>query len=344
MRVGRAICCLSLSFCCCPLFAQKQPPDASSRLALASAESPTVLPKPAREISSAKPHFSTPPPQSYLSVLGVATPRDFSGDWPVQAEPLVCTQLAVVINNRPSDYAFGRLQFNAASIKGTFAHDNLVKMAQNFDFNRRLPDAPTYVPLTKRQKFDMFVRNVHSADMGISILADSLIAQASGAYPRFGGGMEGYGKRFGAATAGEESAAFFSGFVFPTLLHQDPRYFRSHQDAISNRLAYAASRVIIGRSDSGRNVINLSAIMSQFVQAAVSNAYIPYRNETVSGTLENGISGLAAVAQANILNEFWPDIKEFFNRHNPEGLVMRKKNAPDDVTVAGGWSTPSGVH
>ena len=101
--------------------------------------------------------------------------------------------------------------------------------------------------------------------------------------------MAGYGQRLGAAAAGETSAAFFSGFVFPTLLHQDPRYFRSQQNDISDRLAYAASRVIIGRSDSGHNVINASAILGQFVQAAVSNAYIPYRNETVSGTLENAV-------------------------------------------------------
>ena len=61
--------------------------------------------------------------------------------------------------------------------------------------------------------------------------------------PRFGGGMEGYGKRLGASVAGSEAGAFFSGFLFPTLLHQDPRYFPSHQYDISQRLAYAASRV-----------------------------------------------------------------------------------------------------
>ncbi len=234
--------------------------------------------------------------------------------------------------NQPSDYAFGRVQFNATAIKGTFRHENLVKMARNFVPGQPLPDAPWYVPLTSRQKFDLFVRNMHSFGMAYNILADSLISQASGAYPRFGGGMEGYGNRLGAAAAGETSAAFFSGFVFPTLLHQDPRYFRSRQNDISVRLAYAASRVIIGRSDSGHNVVNLSAILSQFAQAAVSNAYIPYRNESVSGTVENALAGLGSVAQANILNEFWPDIKEFFSHHNPENLLVHRKDATSDAT------------
>ncbi len=189
-----------------------------------------------------------------------------------------------------------------------------------------LPDAPSYKPLTARQKFDLYVRSTHSPDMAFSIMADALISQASGAWPSFGGGMEGFGHRLGASAAGEEAAAFFSGFVFPTLFHQDPRYFRSHQTRIIDRLAYAASRVVVGRSDDGRAVFNYSAISGQFVQAALSNAYIPYRNETVSGTIENALTGLSGVAQAQILNEFWPDIKQFLTSHTPG---MKPKNSSD---------------
>ncbi len=236
-----------------------------------------------------------------------------------------CTQaLPPILALQDSDYAFGRLQFNTAAIKGTFQHENLVKMARNFVPGQPLPDAPGYVPLTSREKFDLYLRHTHSADLGVGAVIDSLISQASGAYPRFGGGMEGYGKRLGASVAGAESATLFSGYVFPTLFHQDPRYFRSRQQAISQRLAYAASRVLIGRSDDGRNVINFSQILSQFVQAGVSNAYIPYRNETVSGTLENALASLGSVAQADILNEFWPDIKELFAHHNPENMFHHK--------------------
>ncbi|MGB8888830.1 MAG: hypothetical protein WCC87_19025 [Candidatus Korobacteraceae bacterium] len=251
-----------------------------------------------------------------------------------QPQEAVCTQaLSSQTLNRPSDYAFGRLQFNTAAIKGAFRHDNMVKMARNFVPGQPLPDAPSYVPLTSRQKWDLFVRRSHSADFAVGAVIDSLTAEVTGAYPRFGGGMAGYGKRLGASAAGAESATLFSGYIFPTLLHQDPRFFRSHQDAISDRLAYAASRVIIGRSDSGHNVINTSQILAQFVQAAVSNAYIPYRTETVSGTMENALAGLGSIAQADILNEFWPDIKQFLSRHNPETLVLRKHSPsyPDEI-------------
>jgi hypothetical protein len=242
-----------------------------------------------------------------------------------QPENAVCTQaLPTQAWNRPSDYAFGRLQFSSAAFKGAFRHENMVKMAKNFVPGQPLPDAPSYVPLTSRQKWELFLRRSHSADFAVGALIDSLTAEASGAYPRFGGGMAGYGKRLGASVAGAESATLFSGYLFPTLLHQDPRYFRSRQNDISDRLAYAASRVLIGRSDSGHNVINTSQILGQFAQAAVSNAYIPYRNESVAGTIENALAGIGSIAQADILNEFWPDIKELFARHNPEALLQRK--------------------
>jgi hypothetical protein len=240
-----------------------------------------------------------------------------------QVPAVVCTQaLPPMLTAQHSAYAFDHAQFTTAALKSAFTHDNLVKMARNFVPGQPFPDAPSYVALSSRQKFDLFVHRSHSFDTISGAFIDSVTAQITGAYPSFGGGMAGYGKRLGAATAGAESASFFGTFVFPTLFHQDPRYFRSQQTDISDRLAYAASRVLIGRSDSGRSVINTSMILSQFVQAAVSNAYIPYRRETVPGTVENALTGLGSVAQARILTEFWPDIMMFVSRHEP-GVVRK---------------------
>jgi len=239
----------------------------------------------------------------------------------VRQPDAVCTEAGARIAAVPKTiYAFDHLQFSSAAIKGAFSHDNLVKMARNFVPGQPLPDAPSYVPLTKQQKFDLFVQRSYSFGTVSGAIIDSLTAQATGAYPGFGGGMAGYGKRLGAAMAGAESATFFGTYALPTLLHQDPRYFRSTQTAISQRLAYAASRVLIGRSDDGRNVLNTSVILSQFIQAAVSNAYIPYRHETVSGTMENALTGLGSVAQARILQEFWPDIMAFVTHHEPKRI------------------------
>lgn len=232
-----------------------------------------------------------------------------------------------------SEYAFDHLHFNAAAMKAAFSHDNMMKAARNFVPGQQLPDAPSYVALSARQKFDAFVRQSYSASLAVSVLSDALISQATGAYPRFGGGMKGFGQRLGVSAVGNEGAAFFGGFLYPTLFHQDPRYFPSHQNSILSRLAYAASRTFIGRSDNGFEVINSSVIASQFTEAAIANAYIPYRNHTVGGTMENALTGIAGVAEGNILKEFWPDIKEFVSRHTTNRWVRRGMAMGDPTTT-----------
>ena len=328
MKLGVAVF-LALGLCGTSLTAQ-QPLLASAPLPPMPL-SEFVLP--ASPASTASVKISEAAPELAGAVgVGLPTVSLYNSIEP-QTPATVCAQLRATswVPAEMSSYAFSKAQFSRAALKASFEHDNLVKMAHNFLPGQPLPDAPTYVPLTTQQKFDLFLKSTHSTDMGFSIMADALIAQASGAWPTLGGGMRGFGQRVGVSAAGEEAASFFSGFVFPTLFHQDPRYFRSHQTRIIDRLAYAASRVVIGRSDDGRNVINFSAISGQFVQAAVSNAYVPYRNESVSGTLENALAGLSGVAQAQILNEFWPDIKQFLTSHTP-GMRQKEPSASATFT------------
>jgi hypothetical protein len=204
-----------------------------------------------------------------------------------------------------------------------------VAMAQNFIPGKPLPDEPGYQPLTSKQKFEAALRNEHSAGQAVSILSDAMISQATGAYPTLTPGMAGFGERLAITGAGTEVATFIGGYVYPTLFHQDPRYFPSHQHGILNRIAYAASRAIIGRSDSGMSVINTSVIASHFTTAAIANAYVPYRNESVSGTIENALTGIGGVAEGHILDEFWPDIKEFAWRHTHSTFIQHAMGLGD---------------
>jgi hypothetical protein len=331
MKVSGASWCLWIGFCCSAAYGQHLPrlasraPDAEAQPIVASAALNAAPVAPAHNPTRAVRRERFPSADSFLLRNSGFEEAVFT-----YSSDTACTQplLAIAQPEAYSSNVFDHLDFSAAAIKSAFTHENLVKMGLNFVPGQPLPDAPTYVPLTARQKFDRFLRYSHSGGFAFDVVSDSIYSQATGAYPRFGGGMEGYGKRLGASVAGAEAGAFFSGFLFPTLLHQDPRYFPSRQYDISQRMAYAASRVIIGRSDDGRNVFNASLIASQFVQAAISNAYIPYRNETVPGTIENALANLGGIAEWNILTEFWPDIKTFFSRHEPK-MLRREEPAPN---------------
>jgi len=321
MKQGMAIC-LFLGICGSSLLGQQM-------LLAARNSQPTLFASASATRSSALPVYwlSAGTAGSMGRLLPDATMYDAALALPSSA---VCTQPAGNPLLRASnDYAFDSRQFTAAAWKASFTHENMVKMARNFVPGQPLPDAPEYRPLTTKQKLEAYLRNSHSAGMGVNILSDALISQATGAYPRLNTGLPGMGERLGISAAGAETAAFIGGFVYPTLFHQDPRYFPSHQHSIMNRLAYAASRAFIGRSDSGYTVINTSVIASQFTEAAIANAYVPYRNESVRGTMENALIGVGGVAEGHILDEFWPDIKEFVWRHTHSKFLQRSLELGD---------------
>jgi hypothetical protein len=83
----------------------------------------------------------------------------------------------------------------------------------------------TYVPLSSRQKFDIFLKRTYSPYTFASAAANATWAQMWGQWYQYGGGMQGWGKRFGATLADTEGRSFIQTFALSSLLHQDPRYF-----------------------------------------------------------------------------------------------------------------------
>ena len=93
--------------------------------------------------------------------------------------------------------------------------------------------------------------------------------------------------------------------VFPTLLHQDPRYFRKGSGGKWSRLTHAIGQNFVARSDSGRRMFNWSELGGDATAVAISQAYYPDGRTAgaAAGKLGTYI-GLTAVS--NVLKEFWP--------------------------------------
>lgn len=51
---------------------------------------------------------------------------------------------------------------------------------------------------------------------------------------------------------------FMSTFAFPTLLHEDPRYFREGEGSFKRRLGHSLASAFVTRTDSGRTTFNWS--------------------------------------------------------------------------------------
>ena len=165
-------------------------------------------------------------------------------------------------------------------------------------------------PLTPGQKFEVWVRESYSPVNLVTAAGEAAIWQASqpASEGGYGQGWDAYGSRFGASLANAESARFFQTFLFPSLLHEDPRYFREARGATGHRFGYAVSRVLVARTDDGQHRFNVSEVSGAFLSAALTNAYYPDADRNTPRTMRAAGLNLAASAGWNLLYEFGPDV------------------------------------
>jgi hypothetical protein len=172
-------------------------------------------------------------------------------------------------------------------------------------------DASTNVcPLTAHQKFNVWVQRSYSPTNLLAAGVNAAVWQATDDNPRgYGQGWDAYGSRYGASLATTESTRFFQSFLLPSILKEDPRYFRKGQGGFGNRFAYSISRVLVTRTDSGHQSFNFSAVGGAFAGAALSNTYMPDVNRDAGRTAVSFGLSLANTAGWNLLKEFGPDIR-----------------------------------
>jgi hypothetical protein len=177
-----------------------------------------------------------------------------------------------------------------------------------FTNHRTAEESAALSPLTPRGKLAIAWQD--TTDRAIFLQSAFLagIGQASNDNPSFGQGMQGYAKRFGAAYADFAIQNFMTEGLFPTMLHQDPRYFRRRVGSSRSRLTYAISRLFITRTDSGKHQFNYSEVVGGATALAISNVYHPDGRNFKANVGRYGIQ-LGFDAASNVLKEFWPDLK-----------------------------------
>jgi hypothetical protein len=131
-------------------------------------------------------------------------------------------------------------------------------------------------PLNTRQKFKLSFRSLTDpvAFAGTAVTAG--IETSRDTFPSWGQDAPSYGKRFAAAYGDEILTRMFSYVVYPTLFHQDPRYFyMGPPNKTSTRFWHAALSGIITRGDNGRMQPNYSHMLGSASAGAVSSVYHP---------------------------------------------------------------------
>lgn len=175
------------------------------------------------------------------------------------------------------------------------------------------PDAPPR--LTAQDKFQIFVADSQSPFTFAAAGLSAGLAQATNTAPGFGQGWSAYGSRYRVALADSESSAFFSKFLIPMLARQDPRFKRNGREAFLPRLFDALSQIAETVDDDGDPAFNYSQVLGTVVSASIANAYYPAQSRGFGRTANRAVHGLGGAAGANVVREFWPDLKRMFIRH-----------------------------
>jgi hypothetical protein len=170
--------------------------------------------------------------------------------------------------------------------------------------------AHTEVPvLSARDKFMLASKD--SGDYSSFIWSGLQAAQSMAlkSYPELHQGAAGYGRYYWRAFADQASGSFFTEAIVPALTHEDPRYYTLGYGGFFRRARYALSRVVITKTDSGRNTFNLSEIAGNGMEAGLANLYYPPQERSLHNTAVNWATQLEAACLNNLFREFWPDIR-----------------------------------
>jgi hypothetical protein len=189
------------------------------------------------------------------------------------------------------------------------------------------PTLDPYVPLTARQKWSLMGED--ALDRGTFMTAAGLAgyAQLRDNTPEFGTGFPAYMKYFAASTTDLMVGDLMTEAVLPTILREDPRYFRSGKGSGMKRIGVAIGQIFWTHTDSGGSRFNFSEVGGNLAAAYVSDLYYP-GTHTFSGHLSQLALQLAIDSGSNLIKEFSPDLDRWVTRRHKAKQAEHRPPSP----------------
>lgn len=160
-------------------------------------------------------------------------------------------------------------------------------------------------PLTTRQKYQLAWKTQIDPVTWAMTGAVAGFEQADNTFARYGQGVQGYAKRYGANYADGFFGTMIGGAILPSILKQDPRYFYKGTGSVRSRSLYAIANAVICKGDNGRWQPDYSGILGGIAAAGISNAYYPAVNRSGARlTFEGAAIGIGVGSLQNLIQEF----------------------------------------
>jgi len=171
----------------------------------------------------------------------------------------------------------------------------------------------TPVALSSTAKFHLFIKDTIDPFTITYTAFFAGIQHVNHEPPEYGQGAAGYGKRLGTGLADVISSGFFRAYLFPSLLHQDPRYFREGSGPSKKRFAHAFIRPFVTRTDRGGRAFDWSGMLGLLAASSLSNAYYPAHDRGLEPTFERAAMGIPFSVIDHLVDEFGPDLEKKFH-------------------------------
>jgi hypothetical protein len=242
-----------------------------------------------------------PPNQYQLTVTAVGLDLYTSGEFTVRsgasvALPAIALTLSTntTVNVVASEDQIAVAQIHEQEQQRVFG------VFQNF-YTSYIWDAQ---PMPVGQKYILAFRSLYDPPQFLIVAGLAGAEQYEGTYPGYGPGIEGYGKRYGAALAVAVTSRILGSAVLPSVLHQDPRYFYQGSGSIASRTVHAASYAFITRGDNGKRQPNYSYLLGGLASSGIANLYHPASSRGVGDTFQTFGIDLAGNIAGNLFREF----------------------------------------
>jgi hypothetical protein len=194
-------------------------------------------------------------------------------------------------------------------------NDRIFEVMPNYGTVETAKELP---PISSGQKFRLATAGVLDYFTFPFIGALAGLDQANNSPKSWGQGWGAYGKRYGASFADNGIGTYMTTAIFPSVLHEDPRYYQMGKGSFSHRAYHAIDRLFVTRTDSSNERFNYSEVLGNATAAAFSNVYHAPEDRTVGRDV--GTLGLLLMwdGVSNEMKEFWPDIRrKVFHKNSP---------------------------
>jgi hypothetical protein len=176
-------------------------------------------------------------------------------------------------------------------------------------------------PLNTRQKFYLATKSRTDPFILVPTAIIAGVETAHDTFPGWGQDAPSYGKRFAAANGDALFGRFLGYAIFPSIFHQDPRYFyMGPAQPTKSRIWHAISSGIITRGDNGHLQPAYSHILGNGAAGALSTLYHPAGNSAGSLAGRNMGIGIGGNAVEGLFREFVLD----HLTHNVPGYAKGK--------------------